>query len=173
MNSMNSLNKTRIKLPKLPLFKNNYSINNNISQSQNNFNKFHFCFRFGKPLKLAEPTINYLDNFLLLTKLQKAKLKRSKIRLKQFKKENKKLFSNSSDNANNYINMIPVKIWEKCVQTYDECKQEFKKEKNSINNKSKSIVNLNYNRNKKKYFENQGLSKFIDKIEKSDINHFI
>ena len=189
MNSINSFNKTPIKLPKLPLIKNNNSINNYncLSQSRNNFNNsnnFNFYLRLKKPLKIVEPTKHFFDSSLLLTKYQKKKLIASKIRIKQLKKENNKKFSHSLGNVNTYKNFMPIKIWKKCKKTYDECKHEIYKEKNNFtnlnnlynfndyNNKSKSIVNLNYCRNKKNYFENEGLSKFIDNIEKSNINHF-
>ena len=152
MNSINSFNKTSIKIPKLPQIKNNYSINNynHISQSRNNFN---FYLRLKQPLKIVEPKKHFFDSSLLLTKHQKKKLKASKIRLKQLKKENNKKFSNSLCDINKYKNMLPIKIWKKCERTYDECKHEFKKEKNDFNNLS-NINNLNNYKNKSKSIVN-------------------
>ena len=46
--------------------------------------------------------------------------------------------------------MIPIKIWNECEQTYNECKQEFisfrnKKVKNKlIANRNKSMINYKY-----------------------------
>ena len=146
----------------------------NFNQTQN---KFHFFLRFEKPLKIVEPTRNYFDNSLLLTKLQKRKLKEMKKYSEQFKKQNQKYYNNISSSLYEYKNMIPIKIWKKCEKTYNECRQEFNllsfnkdKKKLSVNNK-RSMNNLKIRRNNKIYFENQGLSKFIENIEKSFINN--
>ena len=141
---------------------------NNLNQTQN---KFHFYLRFEKPLKLVEPTINYFDNSLLLTKLKKRKLIAAKKYAILFKKQNKKYYKNFSSSLYEYKNMIPLNIWNKCEQIYNECKQEF----NTLNNKKvkkKLIVNNNKSMilNNKIGFENHGLSKFIENIEKSYIN---
>ena len=147
---------------------------NNFEQTHN---KFHFFLRLEKPLKIVEPTRNYFDNSLLLTKLQKRKLNEMKKYSNQFKKQNQKYYNNVSLSLYEYKNMIPIKIWKRCEQTYNECKQEFNslsnkkdKKKLSVNNK-RSMNNLKIRRNNKIYFENQGLSKFIENIEKSYINN--
>ena len=95
----------------------------------------------------------------------------------QFKKHNQKYYNNVSSSLYEYKNMIPIKIWKKCEKTYNECKQEFNLlsfnkdiKKLSVNNK-RSMNNLKIRRNNKIYFENQGLSKFIENIEKSFINN--
>jgi len=67
--------------------------------------------------------------------------------------------------------MIPIKIWNECEQTYNEWKQEFisfrnKKVKNKlIANRNKCMI-----LNNKIGFENKGLNKFIENLEKSYIN---
>ena len=67
--------------------------------------------------------------------------------------------------------MIPIKIWNECEQTYNEWKQEFisfrnKKAKNKPTaNRNKSMI-----LNNKIGFENKGLNKFIENLEKSYIN---
>ena len=151
-----------------PPIKNKANINN-LNQTQN---KFHFYLRLEKPLKIVEPTKKYFDNSLLLTKIQKRKLKEIKKYAILFKKQNKKYYKNFSSSLYEYKNMIPLNIWNKCEQTYNECKQEF----NTLNNKKvkkKLIVNNNKSMiiNNKIGFENHGLSKFIENIEKSYINN--
>ena len=50
-----------------------YKENKEIINNKSSTKKFHFYLRVEKPLKLVEPTNNYFDNSLLLTKLQKRK----------------------------------------------------------------------------------------------------
>ena len=64
--------------------------------------------------------------------------------------------------------MIPIKIWNEFGQTYNECKQEL----NTLRNKkikNKPITNSNKSMilNSKIGFENKGLNKFIENVEKS------
>ena len=64
--------------------------------------------------------------------------------------------------------MISIKIWNECGQTYNECKQEL----NTLRNKkikNKPITNSNKSMilNNKIGFENKGLNKFIENVEKS------
>ena len=66
----------------------------------------------------------------LLTKLQKRKLNEIKKYAILFKKQNKRYYKNFSSSLYEYKNMIPIKIWDKCEQTYNECKQEFNTLKN-------------------------------------------
>ena len=146
----------------------------NLNQTRN---KFHFYLRLSKPLKIVEPTKNYFDNSLILTKLQKSRLNERIKYEKLFKKQNANYFNNSSSNINKYKNMIPIKIWKKWEHTYDNCKKEFNslnkikaKEKLFVNN-NKSKINLKVKRNKNISFVNQGLNKFIESIEKSCINN--
>ena len=141
---------------------------NNLNQTQN---KFHFYLRFEKPLKLVEPTNNYFDNKLLLTKLKKRKLIAAKKYAILFKKQNKKYYKNFSSSLYEYKNMIPIKIWDECEQTYNECKQEFNKLRNK-KVKNKPIANNNKSMilNNKIGFENKGLNNFIENVEKSYIN---
>ena len=49
-----------------------------IQKSSHYENNFHFFLRFDKPLKLVEPTIKYIDSYLLLTKKEKKKIKSRK-----------------------------------------------------------------------------------------------
>ena len=154
-------------------------------------NSFYFYLRLKKPLKLIEPTRNYLDNSLLLTKLQKAKLKALQMRMKQLQRENKRKYNYASRYINKYKNMMPLKIWNKCQSTYNECKHELNslniRPNNIINNpnieiknnlyknisKNLSMKNLGISRNirLKHKFENQGLNKYIENVEKSNINN--
>ena len=98
--------------------------------------------------------------------------------MKILQKENLKKYNYPSFD-NKYKNMMPLKIWNKCQKTYDECKQklkinlknnEAKKEINNLN-KNLSMKNLGVRRNEKNLFENQGLDKFIENIDKSNINN--
>ena len=143
-------------------------------------NSFYFYMRFRKPLKLVETKRNFFDNSITLTKFQRAKLKSLKIQMKILQKENLKKYNYPSFD-NKYKNMMPLKIWNKCQKTYDECKQELKinlknnqakKETNNLN-KNSSMKNLGIRRNEKNIFENQGLDKFIENIDKSYINNIL
>ena len=138
--------------------------------------------RFKKPLKLVEPARKFFDNSITLTKLQRAKLKSLKIQMKILQKENLKKYNYQSLD-NKYKNMMPLKVWNKCKKIYDECKQEYKtnlknngakketKNLNTIIIKNSSVKNLRIGKNKKNKFENQGLDKFIENIDKSNINN--
>ena len=143
-----------------------------IQKSSHYENNFHFFLRFDKPLKLVEPTIKYIDSYLLLTKKEKKKLKAEKIRQKKFRNDylNK---LNQIKGKNRYKNMIPFIIWKKCENIYDKCKMESKtSEKNSFLKKNSSMFNLRIKRNKKNKFENFGLNKFIENVENTSINQF-
>ena len=102
--------------------------------------------------------------------------------MKILQKENLKKYNYPSFD-NKYKNMMPLKIWNKCQKIYDECKQEHKihlknneakKETSNLNKnflKNSSMKNLSIRRNSKNKFENQGLDKFIENIDKSNINN--
>ena len=62
----------------LPPIKGN-EIKDFVTPSQNSF---YFYMRFKKPLKLVESTRKFFDSSILLTKLQRAKLKSLKIQMK-------------------------------------------------------------------------------------------
>ena len=119
----------------------NQKIKDYVTPSQN---KFYFYLRLKKPLKLVEPTRIYVDNSLTLTKLQKAKFKALKMQMKKLKKENMKKYNNSSYDLNRYKYMVPLKIWNKCQKTYNECKYEY----NLANHKNiKKNLNINITKN--------------------------
>ena len=48
-----------------------------------------------------------------------------------FKKQNKKYYKNFSSSLYEYKNMMQIKIWNECEQTYNECKQKFKTLRNN------------------------------------------
>ena len=162
----------------LPPIKGN-EIKDFVTPSQNSF---YFYMRFKKPLKLVESTRKFFDSSILLTKLQRAKLKSLKIQMKLLQKENLKKY-NYPSHDNKYKNMMPLKIWNNCQKIYEECKQEHKinlknnedkKETNHLNRnfmRNSSMKNLRIGRKAKNKFENQGLDKFIENIDKSNINN--
>ena len=141
-------------------------------------NSSYFCFRFENPLKLVEPTRNFYDNYITLTKLQKAQYKWLKI----YEKQNIKKYPYLSSDLKRYKNMLPTKIWNKCQKTYEECKRKNnslievgdKKEKNKFNlnlTKNLSMINIRDERITRYKFENRGLNKFIKKIENNKVNN--
>ena len=162
----------------LPPIKGN-EIKDYVTPSQN---EFYFYMRFKKPLKLVESTRNFFDNSITLTKLQRSKLKSLKLQMKILQKENLKKYNYPSYD-NKYKNMMPLKIWNNCQKIYEECKQEHKmnlknnedkKETNNLNRnfmRNSSMKNLRIGRKAKNKFENQGLDKFIENIDKSNINN--
>ena len=157
---------------KLPLIANS-QINDYVTKSRN---RFYFFLRFDKPLHLIEPTKNNFDNSLILTKLQKAKLKAFKIRMKNFQQENRRKNINLSYAKNSYKNLLPIKIWSKCKNIYEYCKHEdniLNNNKSNVNFYTKNNLNIKKITNIKKtknIFENQGLNKFIKYLDKSFIN---
>ena len=88
-----------------------------------------------------------------------------------FEKQNKIYYKNFSSSLYEYKNMIPIKIWNECEQTYNKYKQEFNTLRNK-NVKNKKIGNSNKSMilDNNIGFENKELNKFIENIEKSYIN---
>ena len=156
-------NKNNLKINPINIKKiSSFSQKDYVTKSQN---PFYFYLRLKKPLRVVEPNINYVDNSLILSKLQKKKIKVLKKRAKKILDEKIKENMNSIQNINKYKNMLPISVWNKCLEIYTNCKKDNTIYRNNYNENKKILVNNLSLPNIRNKFENHGLNKFIEYID--------
>ena len=128
----------KIKLSKFPKIRDN-SLNKSQDYVIKQQNPFHFYFRLTKPLKIAEQKGSFSDYSLLLSKLQRRRLKLLKEKVKKIEKEKLRTYFETNKNKIKYKNMIPIPIWNQCEKTYENYKKINKEDKNIFIKKIESI----------------------------------
>ena len=144
----------------------NSKINNNFKKYEN---PFYFYMRFSKTSKIFEVKNHFYDHTLLLTKVQKKKLKEFKRNMQKRKKEN--LSIHVETNKNLYKNMLPINIWVKCENNYENLKNKFPKIiKINGEIKEKNMSKTKYNKNEDKFIKKIKLRRNEDNRNKKAIN---
>lgn len=118
-----------------PKIKENSLLRDYVTKSRN---PFYFYFRLSKPLKDEEKSKNITDYTFLLTKVEREKLLKLKKRVQKIEKAKLREFAEKNKKIIKYKNMLPISIWNKCEDVYEEYK-----------NNNKRLINLELANNKR------------------------
>ena len=150
------------------LHKKSILLNENYNLKKNE-NPFYFYMRFSKTFKIFDVKNHFYDHTLFLTKLQKKKLKEFKRNMQERNKENSSTYIEK--NKNLYKNMLPMNIWVKCKNNYENLKNKFPKIiKINGEIKEKNISKTKFNKDGDKSFKKIKLRRYEDNRNKKIIN---
>ena len=161
-NNTNKSNKEEDQLNNSKKSPNKIQNENNMILNEESFpNKLYFCLRLSKPLKIIENNKINNKRYVNLTKRQKKITQEMKEKIQKDKKL-KYLSISKSSNSNIYKNFLPIHVWYKCEQLYEENKNKYS---HLIKYRNKLIKE----RKKQKSPENFKLDNFKDFTKNKEI----